>query len=97
MEYPNDDFLIGSAHSFDLLPGDAYLIKFGFPLRVNDKQLNQCIDLRTALPCGDAYYHQRLRTVICKITVLVANQLAPAAVSLSIPGFYTPWYYLQAV
>jgi hypothetical protein len=97
MEYEGDDFLIGDAHTFDLLPGDSFIMKFGFPIRVNGKVASGCTDLAGTVIYGDAYYHQRLRTVVCKIILTLPAQLTPAATRLMIQGFYTPWYYLAAV
>jgi hypothetical protein len=90
--------LIGAPHSTLLALGDAYVIKFGFPLRVNGKFPGLCVDAATQLIVyGDAYYHERLRTVVCKITLaagLVADS-TPLVPTLAIKGFYTPWYYLS--
>lgn len=77
------------------MPGDSFVIRFGFPIRVNGKFPGSCVDAATLLvPLGDAYYHERLRTVVCKITATIAAQLTPTAVTLAIKWFYTPWYYL---
>lgn len=57
MEMPSDDFMIGNANSFALLPGDAFLVKFGFPIRKNDRVTGGCQDINKMIVYGDAIYH----------------------------------------
>lgn len=87
--------MIGDAHTNALLVGDAFVIKFGFPIRVNGKVTGGCVDAATqTIIYGDAYYHDRLRTIVCKLTATLPAQLTPAVATLAIKGFYTPWYFL---
>jgi len=40
------------------LAGDAFVVKFGFPIRVNGKVTGGCVDAATkSIVYGDAYYH----------------------------------------
>jgi hypothetical protein len=98
MEMPNDDFKIGNANTYALLPGDAFLVKFNFPIRKNGKVASGCRDNTNMIIYGDAIYHERLRTVVCKIPLVggitIPSQITPTAATLSFQGFYTPWYYL---
>jgi hypothetical protein len=98
MEMPNDDFMIGNANTFALLPGDAFLVKFNFPIRKNGKVPGGCKNVGKTITYGDAIYHERLRTVVCKIPLVtgvsIPLQITPAAATLLFEGFYTPWYYL---
>lgn len=66
LQMPNDQLLVGDAHSNDLLVGDSYVLKFKFPLRVNGLYPGFCNFASGAV--GDAYYHERLQTIVCKIT-----------------------------
>ena len=97
---PNDEFIIGNANTYGLFSGDAFIVKFGFPIRKNGKVPNGCKDSTKTVPYGDVYYHDRLRTVVCKIPLLptpvitIPAQINPAAATLLFEGFYTPWYYL---
>lgn len=89
--------MIGAAHTFPLLPGDAFVVQFGFPIRVNGKVTSGCVDAATlTLVYGDAYYHERLRTVVCKMSTTLAVDSTPVAATLAIKGFYTPWYFLSS-
>jgi len=92
---PNDNLLLGDAHTYPLLINDAFLIKFNFPIRVNGKFVGACMDSAQVNTYGDAYYHERLRVIICKVTtVSPAAQISPAAVTMLIKNFYSPWYLL---
>lgn len=95
---PNDDFMIGNANTYALLPGDAFLVKFNFPIRKNGKVPTGCKNVGKTIIYGDAIYHERLRTVVCKIPLVtgisIPLQITPAAATLLFEGFYTPWYYL---
>lgn len=96
---PNDNFLIGNANTYALMLGDAFLIKFNFPIRKNGKVTGGCKDFGGTIAYGDAIYHERLRTVVCKIPLVtgvsIPLQITPAAATLRLEGFYTPWYYLS--
>ena len=94
---PFDDLKIGDAHTFDLLAGDSFILKLGFPIRVNDKIPGGCKDATNTTIYGDAYYHQRLRVIVCKLTATLPAQITPASATLLINSFYTPWYYLAPV
>jgi hypothetical protein len=102
MEMPNSDFIIKHANTFALLPGDAFVIKFGFPIRKNGKVLGGCKNLDKTVTYGDVIYHDRLRTVVCKIPLLptpgisIGAELTSTVADLLFEGFYTPWYYLKA-
>ncbi len=91
--------MIGDAHTYPLIAGDAFILKFGFPIRVNGKVLGGCTNLG-GVAYGDAIYHERLRTVVCKIpigsTMTIPAQLTPAAnvQTFYLKNFYTPWYFL---
>ncbi len=92
---PNENFFLGDAHTYPLLVGDAFLIKFNFPIRVNGKFVGACMNSAQTLVYGDAYYHERIRAVICKVTTNpVPIQISPATFTMSIKHFYTPWYLL---
>ena len=54
---PNDDLTFGNAHTSDLLVGDAYILRFNFPTRVNDLQAGACKSADGLTVYGDAYYH----------------------------------------
>lgn len=75
------------------------MLKFGFPLRVNGFIAGGCMD-GTGAVLGNAYYHNKLRTIVCKVTAAagIPLQLTPVALGprLKIAGFYTPWYYLAS-
>jgi hypothetical protein len=95
-EMPTDNLLLGDAHSYPLLVGDAFLIKFNFPIRVNGKFVGGCMNSAQTLPYGDVYYHERNRVIICKVTTNpVPTQISPGAYTMLINNFYTPWYLLS--
>ena len=54
LQYPNDDLLLGDAHTFPLEIGDSYVVRLGFPIRVND-MLN--CSFESGAITGIAYYH----------------------------------------
>jgi len=74
---------------------DSYVLKFNFPLRVNDKKPLACTSM-SGFVYGDAYYHENLRTIICKLvkSSVPANPI-PSSATMKISGFYTPWYLLS--
>jgi hypothetical protein len=76
---------------------DAYILKFGFPLRVNVKVVAGCTNFAGSVTYGDAYYHETLRIVVCLVgsNTIPANAI-PTAATLRLKGFYTPWYALTA-
>lgn len=98
LQMPNDNLIFGDAHTFPLLVGDSYVMRFNFPLRVNDKFAGLCKSTNGVAATGlygDAYYHERLRIVVCKVTTtVVPAQIAPLSATMMISGFYTPWYRL---
>ncbi len=70
-------------------------MRFKFPLRVNDKQPGFCKKIDGVTVYGDAYYHQRLGIIVCKVTTTtIPAMIAPLSQSMMISGFYTPWYSL---
>lgn len=94
---PTDNFLLGDSHTYPLLINDAYLIKFNFPLRVNGKFTGACMNNAQTVVYGDAYYHQNIRAIICKVTTTtVPSQISPASATMLIKNFYTPWYLLNS-
>lgn len=98
LEYENDDFMIGNANTYQLQLGDAFVVKFGFPLRVNDLVAGGCKDSTKATTYGDLYYHQRLKMIVCKVTLIpIPMQLSPATANLLFTSFYTPWYLLSSL
>ncbi len=47
---------------------------------------------------GDAYYHERLRMIVCKVTTTaIPAQITPASATLLLTNFYTPWYLLATM
>lgn len=56
LQYPNDNLLFMNGNSNPLIVGDAYVMRFNFPLRVNDKFTGQCKTL-AGVVYGTAYYH----------------------------------------
>lgn len=93
LQYPGDNVLFMNANSNPLLIGDSYVMRFNFPLRVNDIFTGQCKTLG-GVAYGTAYYHEKLRTIVCKITNMALAPPAGLAASMMISGFYTPWYRL---
>lgn len=75
--------------------GDAYVVKFNFPIRVNTKVVGGCRNKLGTLVYGNAYYHEQIRTVVCLITnaAMPANAF-PTVATIRLTGFYTPWYQL---
>jgi hypothetical protein len=73
-------------------------MKFNFPLRVNDLHVGGCMNAAKTIIYGDAYYHERLRMIVCKvINNPIPAQITPTGVSLMLTSFYTPWYLLAAI
>jgi hypothetical protein len=71
---------------------------FNFPLRVNDLKVNGCMNSLKTIIYGDAYYHERLRMVVCKVTTTpIPAQFAPGAATLLLTEFYSPWYLLASI
>jgi hypothetical protein len=96
LEMPTDNFLLGDAHTYPLEIGDAFLIKFNFPIRVNGKFPGGCMNSAQTQTYGDAYYHERIKAIICKVTTTpIPAQISPAAYTMLITNFYTPWYLLS--
>lgn len=70
-------------------------MRFNFPLRVNDLYAGYCKSPGGTVTFGDAYYHEKLRIIVCKVTTtIVPAQISPSAATMSLSGFYTPWYRL---
>lgn len=94
LQMPNDKLLFGDAHSLPVIVGESYVVRFKFPLRVNGKYPGFCQSIGGVV-YGDAYYHEKLRTIVCKVTTTVIPlQISPLSATMQIAGFYTPWYYL---
>jgi len=84
-------------NSQTLSSGDYYVIQFGFPLRMNGQHVDSCRYPINGNIYGDAYYHENLWIIVCKID---ANSIGvPSGGSttrnLQINNFYTPWYLLS--
>jgi hypothetical protein len=97
LQFPNDNLMFGNAHTFPLLVGDAYVVRFNFPLRVNDQMglCNRAVAGVAGTPYGLAYYHERLRIIVCKVTnTTIPAQVSPLSATIMFSGFYTPWYRL---
>lgn len=98
LQYQNDSLIFGDAHTNQLVAGDAFVLKFAFPLRMNGKYNNYCQStngLAATGTYGHAYYHWNLRIIVCKVIAgPVPSQVAPTAATMMISGFYTPWYSL---
>lgn len=69
-------------------------MRFNFPLRVNAKVPSACTNPAGTIIYGDAYYHENLRTVVCKLTAGVPANAIPSSATFKLGGFYTPWYAL---
>lgn len=85
LQFPNDTLIFANANTFPIIIGDSYVLRFNFPLRVNDR-INNCKCKNTAgVPIGDAYYHEKLRIIVCKVTSLpIGIQIAPLSASMTI-------------
>ena len=53
---PNERFKMSRYNTLPLAAKDFYVVKFNFPLRVNDKKLTSCTD-RFGSNIGTIYYH----------------------------------------
>jgi hypothetical protein len=94
LQMQNDTLMFGEAHTDPLFPGDAYVVKFNFPLRVNGLYPNYCLS-SSGVIYGDAYYHWNLGVIVCKVTATtIQPQGTPPGPTMNILGFYTPWYSL---
>ena len=94
----NDDILLGDAHTYQLEIGDSFVMRWNFPLRVNGLVAGACKTADGVTTYGDAYYHEKLRIIVCKVTTnAIPAQVSPLASSMMIEGFYTPWYRLADV
>jgi hypothetical protein len=52
--------LLANANTFPMIIGDAFVVRFNFPLRVNDKYGTFCKQQSGGIVSGthgDAYYH----------------------------------------
>jgi len=56
LQYPNDTLRFANANTFPILVGDSYVMRFNFPLRVNDKWTGYCKNIAGTI-IGTAYYH----------------------------------------
>ena len=97
-QMPNEDLTFGDAHTDDILDGDAYILRFNFPIRVNGLQTGACKSADGLTVYGDAYYHENLRAIVCKIIgTTIPAQTAPLTQTMMVSSFYTPWYRLTDV
>lgn len=101
LQTQNDGLIFGDAHTDPLQTGDAFVLKFSFPLRINGRYPGNCQSTNGIAPIvstgtyGDAYYHWNLGVIVCKITAgPVPAQVAAPQPTMLISGFYTPWYSL---
>ena len=92
LQMPDDQLLLGDAHTDPLQTGDSYVIRLAFPIRVND--ILTCSFASGTIP-GTAYYHERLRVIVCQVlSGVVPSQSAPLIQTMTVTGFYSPWYRL---
>ena len=84
-------------NTYTIYSGEYYLLFFNFPLRNNGKITSGCTDLSGNV-YGDAYYHQYLWAIVCKVTTnnIGVPSTSSSSRNLRILGFYTPWFYLSS-
>ena len=75
--------------------GDAYVLFFNFPLRVNGKFTGACMNMGGSV-YGDAYYHYNNWVIVCMLTTGLPVSTNNATSNFKISNFYTPWYYLSS-
>jgi hypothetical protein len=96
MQTPSTYIQMTAKNPATLAIGDAYVLFFGFPLRVNSKFSNACTDLSGSTVYGDAYYHYNLWTIVCMFTAALNVASDNTTANFRISNFYTPWYYLSS-
>lgn len=96
MQTPSTNIELTALNPAAMVAGDAYVLFFNFPLRVNGKFTGACTNIAGSTVYGDAYYHWNNWVIVCMLTAGLPVVSNAAFSNFKISNFYTPWYYLSS-